>query len=165
MEEIMRRWVRRILLTVLAALVVAQFIPAGRTNPPVDPTQTILAKMATPPEVVTILNRACQDCHSNQTAWPWYSRIAPVSWLVVRDVTEGRRELNLSDWGRYVARRQDRKLKEICDQVQSGEMPMAVYTLVHPQAKLTASDRKALCDWAVAARKSSGRAATAGSSG
>ena len=115
---------------------------------------TIYAKMAVPPHVVSIFERACQDCHSSQTVWPWYSRVAPVSWLIASDVNRGRSELNLSEWGRYTPRRKDRKLKEMCDQVTSGKMPMKVYTLMHPKAKLTDPDRKAMCDWANAARKS-----------
>jgi len=109
--------------------------------------------MTVPPEVAGILTRACQDCHSNQTVWPWYSRIAPVSWLTIHDVNEGRGELNFSEWSRYTARRQDRKLKEICEQVERGEMPMPIYTVTHPQAKLTASDRKTICVWSGAAQK------------
>jgi hypothetical protein len=149
----MRVWRRRILLTVFAVLVLAQFIPMARTNPPVDAAQTMSAKMPVPPDIASLLGRSCQDCHSSQTVWPWYSRVAPVSWLVVRDVNKGRGELNLSEWGRYTARRQDRKLKEICEQVTSRKMPMSAYTLVHPQAKLTDQDRKIVCDWAEAARK------------
>ena len=141
------------MLAGIALVVVAQFIPVTGVNPPVDPTQTIFTRMTVPAEVAGVLTRACQDCHSNQTVWPWYSRIAPVSWLVINDVDEGRRELNFSEWGRYNERRQDRKLKEICEQVERGKMPMPIYTVMHPQAKLTASDRKALCDWSGAGRK------------
>ncbi len=149
----MRVWGKRVLLAGIAVLVVAQFIPVTGTNPSVDPTQTMFARMTVPAEVAGILTRACQDCHSHQTTWPWYSRIAPVSWLVAYDVYAGRHELNFSEWGRYAARRQDRKLKEICEQVERGKMPMPIYAVVHPQAKLTASDRKAICDWTEVARK------------
>jgi len=149
----MRAWGTRSLLMALAALVVAQFIPITGANPPEDPAQAIFASMAVPPAVSGILTRACQDCHSNRTVWPWYSRVAPASWLVAHDVDEGRGELNFSEWGRYNARRQDRKLKEICEQVERGKMPMPIYAVTHPQAKLTASDRNALCEWSAAARK------------
>lgn len=150
----MRVWGKRVVLAGIAVFVLAQFIPVAGDNPPIDPAQTVFARMTVAPEVAAILSRACQDCHSNQTVWPWYSRIAPVSWLVINDVNEGRRELNFSEWGRYNVRRQDRKLKEICEQVERGKMPMPIYTVMHPDAKLTASDRKALCDWSGAARKS-----------
>jgi len=115
------------------------------------------SRPATEPDIITtILDRACQDCHSNHTRWPWYSQVAPVSWFLVRDVNAGRRELNFSDWGRYTARRQDRKLKEICEQVEKGDMPMFAYTLLHPQAKLTTSERKTMCTWTAAARQNVG---------
>jgi hypothetical protein len=157
----MKLWGMRVVLAGIAVFAVAQFIPVTGANPPADQTQTIFANMTVPPDVTSILTRACQDCHSNQTAWPWYSRIAPVSWLVAHDVDEGRRELNFSGWGSYNARRQDRKLKEICEQIERGEMPMPIYTVMHPNAKLTASDRKALCDWSGAARKNLATPATA----
>lgn len=149
----MRAWGRRTLLAGVAVLVGAQVVPVPRVNPSVDLGQTISATIAVPPEIAGILGRACQDCHSSQTVWPWYSRVAPVSWFLVHHVNEGRRELNLSDWGRYAPRRQDRKLKEICEQVSDGKMPLPTYTLMHPQAKLNAQETKALCEWASAARR------------
>jgi len=154
----MHGWGGRILVAVLVLFVAAQFVPVGRANPPEDPAQTVYAAMPVPPEVASTFRRACHDCHSNQTVWPWYSRVAPVSWLVARDVTRGRGEMNLSEWGRYAARRKDRKLKEICEQVTRGEMPMRVYTLMHPHAKLSDQERKAMCGWADAARKEMGSA-------
>jgi len=153
----MRVWGKRLLLVGVVALVAAQFVPVTGANPPIDPAQAVFASMPVPAEITATLNRACQDCHSNQTVWPWYSRIAPVSWLIINDVNEGRRELNFSEWGRYTARRQDRKLKEICEQVERGKMPMPIYTVMHPDAKLTASDRKAICAWSGEAQKASAR--------
>jgi hypothetical protein len=157
----MRLWGRRAVLAGIAVFVVAQLIPVTGANPPTDPTHTVFASMSVPPDVTVMLTRACQDCHSNQTVWPWYSRIAPVSWLTIHDVNEGRRELNFSEWGRYNARRQDRKLKEICEQIERGKMPMPIYTVMHPDAKLTVSDRKTLCEWSEAARKKPATPATA----
>jgi hypothetical protein len=150
----MRVWARRVVLLVMAALVVAQFIPVGRTNPPVDAAQTISATTPIPPDVASILDRSCQDCHTSRTVWPWYGQVAPASWFLAHHVNEGRDELNLSDWGRYTARRKDRKLKEICEQATQGKMPLASYTLLHPQANLSDRDKKMLCDWTEAERKS-----------
>ena len=149
----MRVWGRRILLAVVAMLVVSQFIPVARTNPPVDAAQTMSETIPVPSGIASILGRSCQDCHSSQTVWPWYSQVAPVSWFLVHHVNEGRGELNVSQWGRYTARRKDRKLKEICEQVTRGKMPLETYTLLHPQARLSDLDRKALCDWSETARK------------
>ena len=149
----MRRWGIRILVAACVALVGAQGIPVNATNPPVEPGQTLEATMPVPPEVTTILGRACQDCHSNLTVWPWYSRVAPVSWFLAHHVNEGRRELNFSEWGRYAARRKDRKLKEVCEQVTKGEMPLFSYAIAHPQAALSDQDRRSVCLWTDAPRK------------
>jgi hypothetical protein len=157
----MRAWARRTVLLIMALLVVGQFIPVARTNPPVDAAQTISATTPLPSNVARIFERSCLDCHSNQTVWPWYSQLAPVSWFLAHHVNEARGELNLSDWGRYTVRRKDRKLKEICEQVASGKMPLGTYTLLHPQASLSHSDKKTLCDWTETARKSLAANATA----
>jgi heme-binding protein len=149
----MRRWRKPVLLAAALTVVVAQFIPVSKTNPSVDASQTLHAAMTLPPEVSRALEQSCQDCHSNRTIWPWYSHVAPASWLLARHVNEGRRELNFSEWVKYPARRQDRKLKEICEQVQRGEMPQASYTLLHSQAKLGDLDKQAICAWTDAARK------------
>lgn len=149
----MRRLGKPILLAAMLVLIVAQFIPVSKTNPSVDAARTIHATMTLPAEVSRVFERACQDCHSNQTVWPWYSHVAPASWLLANHVKEGRRELNFSEWGQYQARRRDRKLKEICDQVQRGKMPQASYTFLHPQAKLGDQDKQAICAWTDAARK------------
>ena len=96
-----------------------------------------------------ILPRACYDCHSNATVWPWYSRVAPFSWLVGRDVREGRREVNFSTWNRLTARPQVKKLKESWREVADGDMPPWFYVGVHRDARLSADDRAALRQWAL----------------
>lgn len=119
----------------LVLFILIQLIPFGRqhTNPPVvqepqwDSVQTR-----------ELAQRACFDCHSNESVWLWYSNVAPVSWLVQRDVNEGREKLNFSDWGR--AREKD----EIIEVIQEGEMPMAIYLIMHPEARLNAAEKKAL---------------------
>jgi len=118
-----------------------QFVPIDRTNPP--EREPAIA----PPDVHAILQRSCFDCHSNETRWPWYSRVAPASFLISRDVIEGRRELNLSIWSQYDARRKARKLREIAEQVETGKMPQWYYLLLHPRARLSESDRQLLIEW------------------
>lgn len=149
----MKGW-RRILkwfgVTAICALIALQFIRPARTNPAVDQSQTIQAHLQMPPHVAAILGRSCQDCHSNTTRWPWYSNVAPLSWWVVEHVDDGRRHLNLSEWGRYDKRRAGDKLEEICDEVKSGAMPLQSYTRIHWSAKLSPADIKTLCDWATA---------------
>ncbi len=149
----MRPWGKRILFAAVFVILVAQVIPVRKTNPPVDAAQTINATMALPDEVSQVFERSCQDCHSNRTVWPWYSHVAPASWFLAHHVNEGRRELNFSEWGTYPARRRDRKLKEICEQVQRGKMPQTSYTLIHTQAELSDRDKQVICAWTDTARK------------
>lgn len=110
------------------------------------------ARLNVTPEVAAILDRSCQDCHSNATRWPWYSNFAPPSWLLVDHVNEGRQHLNLSEWGRLDKRRASNKLEEICDEVKTGAMPMASYTWIHRSARLSPEDAKILCDWTASER-------------
>jgi hypothetical protein len=132
----------KILLGVVAVLVAMQLVPLDRTNPPVT------GEIPAPAEVKAVLKRACWDCHSNETTWPWYSRVAPASFLVFRDVKDGRKHLNFSEWATYQPERQAKKRKEIAEEVGDGEMPMAIYVPLHPEAKLSDADKKLLVDWA-----------------
>lgn len=125
--------------------VIAQAIVPAKTNPPTDPTKTLKAVRPDLTEAVAVMERSCRDCHSNDTTWPWYSSVAPVSWLVARDVNEGRKELNISEFGTYDAKKQQHKLEEACDQVKNGEMPMWIYTIQHPDAKLQPGDVDRIC--------------------
>ncbi len=148
---------KRILKIALIVLVVIflgmQAVRPARTNPPVDESQTINARTQITPQVAAIFDRSCRDCHSNKTVWPWYTQIAPISWWLSNHVNEGRRNLNLSEWGKLPPDRQDRKLRQICDQVQDGVMPLSSYTPMHPLAKLSEQDKKILCDWTEAERQ------------
>jgi hypothetical protein len=141
------KWVA-IFLAIL--FVAAQFIRPAKTNPAVNETQTIQARTQMTPQVAAILGRSCRDCHSSKTEWPWYSNVAPVSWFVIGHVDEGRRAMNLSEWGRFDQRKQEKRLVQICDEVSDGGMPLSSYTPLHPSAKLTPADVKTLCDWTTA---------------
>ena len=138
------KWVAIVLIVVFIAI---QFVRPANTNPPVDESQTIFACTQAPPEVASILDRSCRDCHSNKTVWPWYTQVAPVSWWLANHVDHGRKDLNLSEWAKLPPDRQDRKLRQICDEVQDGNMPLASYLPMHPIAKLSEQDKKTLCDW------------------
>lgn len=129
-------------LAVLVAFVVIQFVPVDTANPPVT------GDVPAPPEVKAVLRRACYDCHSNETHWPWYSRIAPASWLLAWDVREGRAELNFSSWNDYSTREQVEKLKESLKEVEEGEMPPWFYLPAHRDARLSEADRALLRGWA-----------------
>lgn len=118
-----------------------QFVPVEISNPPVT------GDIPTSPEVKVILRKSCYDCHSNETVWPWYSYVAPVSWLVAGDVREGRKHLNFSTWDRYDAGKQAHKIHEVWEEVDEGEMPLWFYTPLHPEANLSAEDLATLKAW------------------
>ena len=101
-----------------------------------------------------MIKASCFDCHSNETRWPWYSNVAPVSWLVADDVHTGRRHLNFSEWGKYPKSKQILKLGQIYEQVSKGEMPIAKYLYMHSDAKLSQADRDSITAWTEAMRDS-----------
>jgi len=149
----MKKILPRILIILGLAFIVIQFFGPEKTNPAVDETKTILASASVPPEVSAILTRACYDCHSHQTRWPWYSNVAPVSWFVIGHVNEARQHLNFSEWATYDPKRMKRKLEEIKEEVEDGAMPLPSYLPLHPDAKLSPEDVRALSAWAVAERQ------------
>jgi hypothetical protein len=121
-----------------------QFIPASgvsRTSTPKPHTAEMIN-----PQVGRIMERSCQDCHSNRTAWPWYSRVAPVSWVIARHVKEGREILDFSDWATQPPSEGERLL--ICNAVSDGRMPLHGYTAIHRKARLSKQDVKSICEWA-----------------
>ena len=136
---------KRILLALAAVVVGIQFVPPDRTNPPSDPAGSFEAVVRPSPQGAGIIRRACQDCHSNQTVWPWYSRVAPMSWLVAEDVKEGRAKLNFSEWNRLSLEMSQRRMGDMCKEVREGEMPLWQYRALHSESKLTANDVFTLC--------------------
>lgn len=132
---------KKILIAIAIIIVGVQFIPVDRDNPPVS--QDI-----NPPEKIsTILRSSCYDCHSNETEWPWYSYVAPVSFMVVNDVKEGRRHLNFSEWDRYDDEKQGKILEEILEEVKKGDMPLPKYLITHSDAEMNSGKIKVLKDW------------------
>ena len=127
----------------------AQFVRPARANPPTDVSRTIGAQVGTAGGLVAVLDRACGDCHSNATVWPWYTQVAPVSWLMAYGVREGRKAVNFSEWAAYPPERQRELLLASCEDVSKGKMPGS-YTLLHPEMKLSAQDVETIC---AAARK------------
>ncbi len=125
-----------IIAILVVGFILIQLIPYGRdhTNPPV-----VSEPKWDSPRTIELAQRACFDCHSNQTTWPWYSNIAPVSWLVYRDVVDGRRRLNFSDWGAS-----HRRAGEASEVVLSGRMPPFQYTIIHKNAILTPAEKDEL---------------------
>ncbi len=112
-----------------------------RSNPPVT------ADLQAPSDVKTVLQQLCYDCHSNETRWLWYSDVAPVSWLVVHDVNEAREHLNFSEWGRMDAGDRREMREEIWGEVEEGAMPLRLYSVAHPRARVSESDLQILREW------------------
>jgi len=143
----MGAWIKRSLLVLLLLLMI-QLVQPSRTNPPVDFARTIHASLSVDPAVASVFARSCNDCHSNATVWPWYSRVAPVSWLLVSDVKRGRKALNFSDWQSLGPEKQQEILPEICKEVADHDMPTEEYVLMHPRAKLSRAEVQSICNWA-----------------
>lgn len=137
-------------IVVVCLFVLAQFKRPARTNPAADPSLAIEAHLQLDPKVAAVLDRSCNDCHSNKTRWPWYSNVAPVSWFVIDHVDHGRSHLNLSEWGKYTREEQRTALGQFCELVKEGWMPLSSYTPLHPGSKLTDADKKLICEWSSA---------------
>jgi hypothetical protein len=134
-----------VVLAVVLVLVIGWFVPPDRTNPAINPAATFEAVAKPSPELAAIVQRACYDCHSNTTVWPWYGRIAPISWLIADDVKKGRAHLNFSEWANYGPEMAREKLRNACTEATAGEMPLWQYRLIHPLAKLSEDDVKSIC--------------------
>jgi Haem-binding domain len=125
----------------LGVALAIQLVPVTRTNPPVE------SDVDAPAAVKAVLRRSCYNCHSNETQWPWYGYVAPVSWLVASDVSDARRHVDFSTWNRYTGTQRSRHIGEVWDQVSTGEMPPWDYLLMHRSASLSAADRAVLRAW------------------
>ncbi|NQV42051.1 MAG: heme-binding domain-containing protein [Candidatus Marinimicrobia bacterium] len=131
-----------ILIAVVGLLIIIQLIPLNQTNPP------IIQDASAPSDIKLILKNSCYDCHSNETEWPWYSRIAPGSFLITRDVVEGRKHLNFSEFADMDAFDSTDIADDILEVLEEGEMPILPYLLLHPNASLSDSQIESLVDWA-----------------
>jgi hypothetical protein len=138
---------RRVAFGAIAAVVLIQVYRPSRTNPPMDVKQDISAVMNVDAAVQPILDRSCNDCHSNRTVWPWYSEIAPISWGVTSDVSDGRRHMNFSEWGTYPDYKRKDLLDKACKLVTQHDMPPFTYSLIHRESALSQTDREAVCRW------------------
>lgn len=144
----MKKKLKWIGFAVVAVLIMIQFIRPERTNPQADETLAYDRYLKVDEDIAQMLRRSCFDCHSNQTVWPWYSQVAPVSWFLARDVKNGRRHLNFSAWGTYNPTRRLIVLNNIAEEVSSGGMPYPPYLLLHRDAGLDSAARKLIADWA-----------------
>ena len=141
----MKKKMKWIFAALAVVFVLLQFTNPARTNPPV--VNDLMATNPPPPEIAALLHAACYDCHSDETKWPWYSHIAPVSWLIASDVNDGRRDMNFSDWPANDPVRVAKRLENMSEKLGYDEMPPKKYTLIHADARLTDSQRKEFENW------------------
>ena len=141
-------WRKRLILIVVIVLIGIQFIPTKRNTSTVLLETDISKSLSVPVEVQNIFKRSCYDCHSNNTNYPWYNKIQPISFLLENHIKKGKKELNFSKFGTYSKRKQKSKLKAIYNQIKDNEMPLWSYTLIHRDAKLSEKDRDLIKQWA-----------------
>ena len=142
--------VKWLLIVVACLFLIAQFKRPAKTNPAFDQSMAIEAHTQLDPKVAEILDRSCNDCHSNKTRWPWYANVAPMSWFVIDHVNHGREHMNLSEWGKYSSDERKALLNDFCGLVTENAMPLSSYTPLHPGSKLSDEDKKRVCEWAAA---------------
>jgi hypothetical protein len=149
----MKKLLVRLGWTSLILLVGIQVFRPGRTNPPEAAAETIEAKAPFTPQAGDAFARACADCHSNRTDWPWYSEVAPVSWFVVNHVNHARSHLNVSRWHEYTDSEARSYLDKMCRLARNKEMPLASYRLIHRDAILDDAEIEAICQWSRQAKE------------
>jgi len=132
---------RIIIIVIIVILIGIQFVPVSKTNPPVT------GEIKAPNDVMQILRTSCYDCHSNEVVWPWYSNVAPMSWLVAYDVDEAREHMNFSEWASYSADDKAEDIEEIWEEVEEGNMPLWYYLPLHPEARLLDADKQTIKVW------------------
>lgn len=152
----MKRISRKILLALLIAVLAIQFFQIDKSNPTVDTAVDFITMTQPPQQLAPLLKDVCYDCHSNQSTYPWYTYIQPVGWWVRKHILDAREELNFSSWGTYNARRVDKKLEEMAEEVQEGEMPLPSYTWMHAKARLSDAQRAEFADWVQSLRNANG---------
>ncbi|MFN3136976.1 MAG: heme-binding domain-containing protein [Allomuricauda sp.] len=139
---------KKIALALLVVLVGMQFYRPEKNVAAGDYVAAFETETNPSPEVKAILNTACYDCHSDNTEYPWYNNIAPVSYWLADHIEDGKKHLNFSDWQNYDTKKKDHKLEELIEEVKEGEMPLKEYTWTHGDAKLTQEQISALVAWA-----------------
>ncbi len=144
---------KKILLVLLVILIGIQFIhPEKNIHPGAQPAN-ISTIYAVPADVDSILVKACKDCHSNNTRYPWYNNIQPVAWWLNSHIQDGKGSFNLNEFATYPAARQYDKIKEIKKQIDEGDMPLSSYTLIHTDARLTGAEKNTIISWSEGIRK------------
>lgn len=138
---------KRVLIFLLMAFIIIQFFRIDQTNPEPTPQLDFLLIKNTPASTADLIRNSCYDCHSNETAYPWYTKIQPFGWLLQNHIENGRKELNFSTFATYDTKRQLHKLEEAIEMIESDEMPLDSYLLGHPEAKLSTEEKKQLVSY------------------
>lgn len=138
---------KKILIILFVLFIIIQFFRIDQTNPPINKGMDFLTAKRTPEVLATNIRNACYDCHSNETKYPWYTNIQPVAWFMKSHIDEGRKHLNFSTFATYEPKRKAHKLEECVEMIEKGEMPLESYILGHPEAKLTAVEKKEMMDY------------------
>ena len=141
------RIIKYIFYGIVAIFFLTQFVPNDLPENNSDLSNDIVPAEKAPEDVKLILRKACYDCHSNQTTYPWYSYVAPVSWLVAQDTRHGRGELNFSEWATLSKRKKIKILNEMAEEIEKKSMPLDVYTIIHKDAILTDEEISTLTNW------------------
>lgn len=141
------KFFRVLFILLVAAFVVAQFFGIDKTNPDPNTEYDLIVTENPPLEIAQIFRSACYDCHSNETVYPWYSNIAPVSWILQNHIEEGRDHINFSYWDEFDQEDKAMAIEEIIEEIEDGEMPLPGYIPLHPEADLSDDQKEALFSW------------------
>ncbi len=140
--------VKKISLALLVIFIAIQFYRPEKNLAQGDHTEIFLAETNPALELRAVLEETCYDCHSNNTIYPWYNNIAPISFWLANHVKDGKKHLNFSEWDSYSVKKKDHKLEEVIEMIEDGEMPLKEYTWTHENARLTSEQREAIVAWA-----------------
>jgi len=141
------KFLKYFLYVIVALFFLIQFFPSDLPENNDDISKDIMLTEQAPEDVKLILSKACYDCHSNQTNYPWYSYVAPVSWLIAKDTRLGREELNFSEWKELSKRKKIKVLNEIAEEIEEKEMPLDIYTVIHKDAILSDEEIEIITNW------------------
>lgn len=139
---------KRVLLALLVILIVIQFFHPSKNISNTRSPNDIAAVYNEPENVRTILNKACNDCHSNNTRYPWYNNIQPVAWWLHSHIQDGKRGLNFNEFTTYRISKQYHRMQDVIDEVKEGDMPLGSYTIIHTDSRLTDQEKVTLTNWA-----------------
>lgn len=138
---------KKIIIFLIVVLAGIQFIRIDKTNPKTEPKNNFFSLSSPSEEISKTIKTSCFDCHSNETIYPWYSNIAPVSWLLKNHINEGREHLNFSEWGKYSISKKSSLKEDMTEEINSDDMPLSMYTLLHSEAKLSTEQKNTLVNW------------------